>query len=111
MVTPVLSAAVTAIAGDPSTERLAGDALHPWVYVVVYVGFAIQGVGMATLFNAQVVRAWPWLFALRLARTSPILVGGASAGVLASLGFLLLTSGVGRVWFGPPVSADAERGS
>jgi hypothetical protein len=51
METPVLSAAVIAVAGDPSTERLAGDALHAWVYVVVYVGFAIQGVGTATLFG------------------------------------------------------------
>ena len=94
MVTPVLSAAVIAAVGDSSTERLAGDALHAWVYVVVYVGFAVQGVGIATLFGAQVVRAWPWLFALPSAGISPILVGGASAGALAGLGFLLLASGV-----------------
>jgi hypothetical protein len=111
MVTPVLSAAVIAVAGDPSTERLAGDALYAWVYAVVYVGFAIQGVGIVTLFGVQVVRAWPWLFARRSARISPILVGGASAGALAGLGFLLLASGVERVWFGPAVSADAERRS
>ena len=111
MVTPVLSAAVIAVAGDPSTERLAGDALYAWVYAVVYVGFAIQGVGIVTLFGVQVVRAWPWLFARRSARISPILVGGASAGALTGLGFLLLASGVERVWFGPAVSADAERGS
>jgi hypothetical protein len=89
MVTPVLSAAVIAVAGDPSTERLAGDALYAWVYAVVYVGFAIQGVGIVTLFGVQVVRAWPWLFARRSARISPILVGGASAGALTGLGFLL----------------------
>jgi hypothetical protein len=111
MVTPVLSAAVIAVAGDPSTERLAGDALYAWVYAVVYLGFAIQGVGIVTLFGVKVVRAWPWLFARRSARISPILVGGASAGALAGLGFLLLASGVERVWFGPAVSADAERGS
>ena len=111
MVTPVLSAAVIAVAGDPSTERLAGDALHAWVYVVVYVGFAVQGVGIATLFGAQVVRAWPWLFARRSAPSSPILVGGVSAGALAGLGFLLLASGVDPVWFGPAVSESAERGS
>jgi hypothetical protein len=111
MVTPVLSAVVIAVAGDPSTERLAGDALHAWVYVVVYVGFAVQGVGIATLFGAQVVRAWPWLFARRSAPSSPILVGGASAGALAGLGFLLLTGGVDRLWFGPAVLEGAERGS
>ena len=94
MVTPVLSAAVIAVAGDPSTERLARDALHAWVYVVVYVGFAVQGVGIVTLFGAQVVRVWPWLFARRSAPSSPILVGGVSAGALAGLGFLLLASGV-----------------
>ena len=111
MVTPVRSAAVIAVAGEPSTERLAGDALQAWVYVVVYVGFAVQGVGIATLFGAQVVRAWPWLFARRSAPSSPILVGGASAGALAGLGFLLLTGGVDRVWFGPAVLEGAERGS
>jgi hypothetical protein len=79
--------------------------------VVVYVGFAVQSLGIATLFGAQVVRAWPWLFARWSARISPILVGGASAGALAGFGFLLLASGVERVWFGPAVSADAERGS
>jgi hypothetical protein len=111
MVTPVLSGAVIAVVGDSSTERLAGDALYAWVYVVVYVGFAVQGLGIATLFGAQAVRAWPRLFARWSARISPILVGGASAGVLAGLGFLLLTSGVDRVWFGPAVSEGAERGS
>ena len=111
MVTPVLSAAVIAVAGDPSTERLAGDALYAWVYAVVYVGFAIQGVGIVTLFGVQVVRAWPWLFARRSARISPILVGGASAGALTGLGFLQLASGVGRVWLGPAVAEGAERGS
>ena len=111
MATPVLSAAVIAVVGNSSTERLAGDALYAWVYVVVYVGFAVQSLGIATLFGAQVVRAWPWLFARWSARISPILVGGASAGALAGLGFLLLASGVERVWFGPAVSADAERGS
>ena len=111
MGTPVLSAAVIAVVGNSSTERLAGDALYAWVYVVVYVGFAVQSLGIATLFGAQVVRAWPWLFARWSARISPILVGGASAGALAGFGFLLLASGVERVWFGPAVSADAERGS
>ena len=60
MVTPVLSAAVNAVTGDPSAERLAGDALHAWVYAVVYLGFAVQGVGIAALFGAQVARTWPW---------------------------------------------------
>ena len=58
MATPVLSAAVIAVVGNSSTERLAGDALYAWVYVVVYVGFAVQSLGIATLFGAQVVRAW-----------------------------------------------------
>jgi hypothetical protein len=61
MGTPVLSAAVIAVVGNSSTERLAGDALYAWVYVVVYVGFAVQSLGIATLFGAQAVRAWPWL--------------------------------------------------
>ena len=86
MVTPVLSAAVIAVAGDPSTERLAGDALHAWVYVVVYVGFAVQGVGIVTLFGAPGRTRLPWLFARRSAPSSPILVGGVSAGALAGLG-------------------------
>ena len=63
------------------------------------------------LVGAQVVLAWPWLFALPSAGISPILVGGASAGALAGLGFLQLASGVGRVWLGPAVAEGAERGS
>jgi hypothetical protein len=111
MVTPVLSAAVNAVTGGPSGERLAGDALHAWVYAVVYLGFAVQGVGIAALFGAQVARTWPWLLAPRLAPVSPALVGGASAGALTGLGFLLLASGVDPVWFGPAVTEGAERGS
>jgi hypothetical protein len=72
-VTPVLSAAMITVTDHPSAERLAGDALHAWVYAVVYVGFAVQGVGIAALFGAQVVRAWPRLFA-RLAGLSGVVL-------------------------------------
>ena len=61
------------VTDHPSAERLAGDALHAWVYAVVYVGFAVQGVGIAALFGAQVVRAWPRLFA-RLAGLSGVVL-------------------------------------
>jgi hypothetical protein len=52
MVTPVLSAAEFAVTGGPSTEALAGDALHAWVYAVVYLGFAVQGSAMRRFRSA-----------------------------------------------------------
>ena len=81
MVTPVLSAAEFAVTGGPSAERLAGDALHAWVYAVVYLGFAVQGVGIAALSERRSPapglgssrRGWrpsarPWSAARRLGR-------------------------------------------
>ena len=70
-ITPVLSAAMITVTDHPSAERLAGDACIAWVYAVVYVGFAVQGVGIAALFGAQVVR--PRLFA-RLAGLSGVVL-------------------------------------
>lgn len=72
-VTPVLSAAVITVTGHPATEGHAGDALHAWVDAVVYLGFAVQAVGIAALFGAQVVRAWPRLFG-RLAGLSGVVL-------------------------------------
>lgn len=60
MVTPVITAALAALSGGLDEGRLAGDALRPWVYVVVYASFGVQGIGIASLFAVRASTAVAW---------------------------------------------------
>ncbi|MEU7900815.1 hypothetical protein AB0B45_49315 [Nonomuraea sp. NPDC049152] len=47
-----------------------GDMLEGWVYLVVYGGFSLQGVGLAVAFALYARDRWPWVFAYGAARTA-----------------------------------------
>lgn len=105
MITPVVTAAITALAGGLDEGRLAADALHPWVYGVVYSAFAVQGAGIATLFGLRVVRSPAWSRRQVAARLTLSLALGVAAAAFAGVANLGVTAGLG-LWPWDPGTAS-----
>jgi hypothetical protein len=60
MITPVATAMLAASSGGVDGGRLADDALHRWVYGVVYASFGVQAIGLASLFALRVAKSATW---------------------------------------------------
>ncbi|MDI6909823.1 hypothetical protein [Nocardioides sp.] len=62
MIGSAVGAALSGTSQDPSSSD---DPIRPWVYVLVYVAFALQGTALAVVFAAHVRARWGRLFTMR----------------------------------------------
>jgi hypothetical protein len=93
--TVVVATPLSLLAGAVSGEALVADApdipVEPWVYGIVYTGFALQGVALLTAFLLYARARWPAAFHGRVGR-SP---GPTRSGLRALLVPLTDASAVG----------------
>lgn len=59
------SAVGAALSGTSQDLSSSEDPIRPWVYVLVYVAFALQGTALAVAFAAHVRARWGRLFTMR----------------------------------------------
>lgn len=62
MIGSAVGAALSGTSQDPSSSD---DPVRSWVYVLVYVAFALQGTALAVVFAAHVRARWGRLFTMR----------------------------------------------
>jgi hypothetical protein len=58
-------AMIAAVVTPASSVRAAGGPVHPWVYALVYTGFAGMGIGLVAAFLLYVRTRWDFVFRLR----------------------------------------------
>jgi hypothetical protein len=94
MITPVATAVLAASSGGLDEGRLAGDALHPWVYAVVYASFGVQAIGIASLFAVRVAKSVTWRRVHLAGPLDPSLALAAAAAGFAGVANLCVAAGV-----------------
>jgi hypothetical protein len=92
----MIGSAVGAVffSGTSQDLKSSDDPIRPWVYVLVYAAFALQGTALAVAFAAHVRARWGRLFTMRTSEA----VGGGSDPVSSSRGRRLEQIAVTVAW-------------